>query len=117
MITITKNETVVNIYGVTSALEMRLTSMSTNVEFAIPLYIASSSERFGLYVLVFDPEIQMNTGEIIEGVTHINAVPGKYIYKIANPGEEEITGIFYIRDEKIDKITYEQTNESKTYQG
>ncbi len=117
MITITENETIVNIYGVTSASEMQLTSMSTNVEFVIPLHNISESERFGLYTLVFDSEIEMNTGEIIEGVTHINAVPGKYIYSVANSDEEEVTGIFYIREEKIEKITYEQINQSKTYQG
>lgn len=117
MITITKHETVVNIYGITTALEMQITSMSTNQSFVIPLYIASSSERFGLYVMVYDPEVELNTGELIEGVTHINAVPGKYIYKVANPGGTVVTGIFYIRDEKTEKITYEQTNNSKTYQG
>lgn len=117
MITITKHETTSLVYGIWNATEMTVRNLNTDIETTIPLYPMTSGlggDRYALYTMVYDPEVET---QIISGVTHVNLTPGKYEYKIANIGEEPCTGIFYIKDTKIESKVYEQENTAKVYKG
>ena len=102
----------VSIYGTTMGLEMRLRSLSTNEVIILPLYNSTISKRFGLYVMVYDSELDLNTAEVYDGETHFNILPGKYEYNI-----DGSLGIFYLRDTEKDNKIYEQENSTKTYKG
>lgn len=113
MITVnTTGYNAVSVYGTTGAETMTLRSLSTNDVIELPLCNATISERYGLYIMVYDTNLEFNTADIIDEETHFNILPGKYEYTAAG-----VVGIFYLRDIEKDNKIYEQENSTKTYQG
>lgn len=111
------------LYGAGGATKMKLKSMQTNEEFEIALCDTSPDGRYGIFGFKADGDLPLNSGEVIDDVTYINVLSGKYIYTISLDNnnndnateEEELMGIFYAKEEKNNEIIiYEETDNTNT---
>ena len=100
------------IYGAHSVEEMTLKNMQTNEEFDIELFDTSQEERYGIFQFLYNENLPLNSGEVIDCTTNFNMVPGKYMYTMG-----DLIGILYFKTNKNNVIIYGQTSETTIYNG
>lgn len=103
-------ENQISIYGTQGATSMLLARVQDSKLIEVPLADLSLSARYGTFIFVYSPEIDLNTAVLESGKTVYNLIPGKYNYEI-----DGIKGILNIISEKEQNKVYEQENTTKIY--